>query len=183
MFRTFVAVFVLTSAALAQPIGVGLKVGGLLNDVLTNRNFPTFAPFSAEAHRYILGPYVELRIPEGLSVEANALYRQYDFTTAGVTNRVGAWEFPLLLKHKLFGSPIRPYFEGGLAIGALSGAAGTPYNHRVNYGIVAGGGVEVKALFLRVSPEIRYNGWAFRYFDANAQSSRNQVELLVGIGF
>jgi hypothetical protein len=183
MVKTFSMILVLAGMAAAQPVGAGLKVGGILNDVLKVQNFPTFAVFNAEAHRHIIGPYVELRLPFGMAVEVDALYRNYSFTNAATKASVGSWEFPLLLKHKMLAGPIKPYFEGGLSFNRLSDVAGVSINHLTNYGIVAGGGVELHLLVLKISPEVRYNGWVFRGFDGLAQSSRNQVSLLVGIGF
>src|SRR5436309_87001 len=98
MLKTFSMLLVFAGLACAQPVGAGLKVGGLLTDALTVRNVPTLAAFTAEGHRYIVGPYVELRLPFQLAVEVDALYRNYDFMNAGVNSGVGSWEFPMLLK-------------------------------------------------------------------------------------
>ena len=49
-----------------------------------------------------------------------------------------------------------------------------------------GAGVEIHALLLRISPEIRYEGFAFRTFNSIGdalQSNRNQALFLVGISF
>ena len=183
MLKTFSMLFVMTGFAAAQPVGAGIKVGGLLNDILKVQSIPTFATFSAEANRLEVGPYVEIRLPAGMAVEADALYHSYAFSNAGIASTVRAWEFPLLLKHKLLAGPIKPYFEGGVSIGRLFNLQSVPNNHLTNYGVVVGGGVELHLLFFRLSPELRYNGWALRNFDSLAQSTRNQVSLLVGIGF
>jgi hypothetical protein len=183
MVKTFSMLFVLTGWAAAQPVGGGLKVGGVLTDVLKVQNFPTFAQFSAEGHRHIVGPYVELRLPFQMAVEVDALYRNYSFTNAGSSSSVGSWEFPMLLKHKMLAGPVKPYFEGGLSFNRLSDVKTVSINHLNNFGIVAGGGVELHLLVLKISPEVRYNGWIFRGFDGLAQSNRNQLSLMVGIGF
>ena len=181
MLKTFSILFVLAGISAAQPVGAGLKVGGVLNDVLTVSNSPTLAAFTAEAHRYIVGPYVEIRLPAQMAVEVDALYRNYSFTNAGTGASIGSWEFPMLLKHKILPGPVKPYFEGGLSFNHLSGILSVA--HATNYGIVAGGGVELHLLALKISPEVRYNGWVFHGFDGLAQSSRNQFSALVGIGF
>ena len=118
-----------------------------------------------------------------MAVEVDALYRNYDFMNAGVNSGVGSWEFPMLLKHKILAGPVKPYFEGGLSFNHLSDVKTVSINHLNNYGIVAGGGVELHLLVLKISPEVRYNGWIFRGFDGLAQSNRNQISFLVGIGF
>jgi hypothetical protein len=183
MVKTFSTLLVLAGLAAAQPVGAGLKVGGLLNEVLSLSNSATLVPFTAEAHRYIVGPYFELRLPFQMAVEVDALYRNYDFRNGAASTGVSSWEFPMLLKHKILAGPVKPYFEGGLSFNRLADVKNVSINHLTNYGIVAGGGVELHLLVLKISPEVRYNGWIFRSFDGLAQSHRNQVSLLVGIGF
>jgi len=55
-----------------------------------------------------------------------------------------------------------------------------------NHGFVIGGGVDIKLLLLRVSPEIRYTRWgqdaAVNSFPG-AISNVNQAEFLVGLSF
>src|SRR5258708_37936358 len=109
MIKTFWALLVFSGLAAAQPVGAGLKVGSLLTDVLSVRGVPTFAQYNAEAHRYIVGGYVELRLPAQMAVEVDALYRNYAFTIAGGSPTVNSWEFPMLLKHKMLPGPVKPY--------------------------------------------------------------------------
>ena len=59
-------------------------------------------------------------------------------------------------------------------------------NHRTNTGVVLGAGIELKVLHLRISPEVRYEGWTVKNFESPTslpQSNRNQASVLVGIGF
>jgi hypothetical protein len=71
-----------------------------------------------------------------------------------------------------------------LSFSRLSDIDLTSLNHRTNYGVVAGAGVEFNLFLVKVSPEIRYNGWAFRNFDGSQlQSNRNQLTVLFGFGF
>lgn len=190
MTRTFLAIVVSgllgASVAFAQPLGAGLKIGAPLTSAFTNRTFPSaspFAPFSASSSDYTIGPYVELRLPYQMAIEADALYRKYEFSNAGIGSSTSNWEFPIVLKHK-FGPPlVKPYFEGGLSFSHLSDIKTVSVNHFSNYGIVVGGGVQVNVLLLKISPEIRYTGWWFKNFDGLAESKRNQVVFLVGFGF
>ena len=187
MRKTFLVLFVLTVSAVAQPIGVGIKAGVPLNDLYKLGNVQTllpFAAFRAEAQRYTVGPYLEIRLPARMSVEIDALYRQHDFLTGIGASTTNSWEFPVVLKHKLSSGLVRPYFEGGLAFSRLSDLKAVSFNHLSNYGVVAGGGVEFNFLLLKVSPEVRYTGWGFRNLDnPAAQSRRNQFAFLVGFGF
>ena len=55
-------------------------------------------------------------------------------------------------------------------------------------GFTIGGGVEIKALLLRVTPEIRYTRWSTQHFNApifngSLGSNLNQAEFLVGFTF
>jgi opacity protein-like surface antigen len=181
-----------TAAALAEsPFGFGLKAGVPVSDALSTTPSGAINYFQS-THRYTIGPYAEFRLPSGFSVELDALYRSYDYgQPAGdfLQSRsvsVGAWEFPLLAKKSLFGGPIQPYIEGGVALSHLSVNDVLELNHRNNYGIVLGAGLSLHLGSIRVTPEIRYNGWAFQNFSSpfgNLHSNRNQATVLVGIGF
>jgi opacity protein-like surface antigen len=187
--KTFLFVSVFVSASTAQPFSAGLKVGAPLTDALKTSTVSGFAQAAASTHRYAIGPYVELRLPFRFSLEVDALYRSYEYRLApgAATTSVGTWEFPFLAKYKLLKGPVKPYVEGGLVFSRLTGIKDlVELNHRANYGISLGAGVEIHALVLRVSPEIRYDGFAFRNFDSLGgalHSNRNQAMFLVGIGF
>jgi opacity protein-like surface antigen len=181
-----------TAAALAQsPFGFGIKAGVPLNDALATTPGGAINYFQS-THRYTIGPYGEFRLPSGFSVELDALYRSYDYGQSGnkavipQSVSAGVWEFPLLAKKSLFGGPIQPYIEGGVALSHLSVNDVVELNHRNNYGIVLGAGLSLHLGGVRVTPEIRYNGWAFQSFSSpfgGLNSNRNQATVLVGIGF
>jgi opacity protein-like surface antigen len=191
MRKTFFLFLVAIAPLLAQPFGFGLKAGVPLNDALSaDPSAPI--PYIENTHRYVIGPFVEVRLPGRYSVEVDALYRSYDYRQLPgdflVLRSVspGAWEFPVLARKALFGGPIQPYIEGGVALSHLSVADVVELNHRSNYGIVLGAGVSLHLGLFRIAPELRYNGWAFKDFDSptgSLQSNRNQVAVLVGIGF
>ena len=74
-----------------------------------------------------------LRLPFGLGVEADILYRHFSFGSSlslianyqtGKTT-TGAWEFPLLAKYRFKGKVFRPYIDGGVAWDKLSGVTST----------------------------------------------------------
>jgi hypothetical protein len=79
---------------------------------------------------------------------------------------------------------VKPYIEGGLVLSHLTGS---DFNvaHASNYGITLGAGIEIHAPVLRISPEIRYDGFFLHDFTSNSfvQSNHNQAMVLVGIGF
>ena len=176
MLKTLSALFVLSMAAYAQPLGVGLKLGVPATDAFKVIQ----AQSIADAQNLVWGPYLDLHLPGGNSVETDALRRKYDFLAGGTGS---SWEFPVVLKHRIGTGMVRPYFEGGAAFSRLSDISLATLKHRQNYGLVVGGGVEIKFLFFKLSPEVRYTSWAVRNFDGGLQSNRNQVAILMGFGF
>lgn len=192
MIKTFLLIFVLVSAASAGPISAGLKIGGPLTEALT-----TQPPYLDTSGILVIGPTVELNLPFGFGIELDALYRRYkyDVSPAFLSGpaSAGSWEFPLLAKFRLTGGPLRPYVVGGPTFGRLydlkQGLTTNPLElrHRSNVGLTLGAGLEVRAIVIRISPEIRWTGWANRYFDQNdpgrLQFNRNQATFLVGITF
>jgi hypothetical protein len=185
LVKTFISLLVFSGFVHAQTFGAGVKLGVPATDAYKVFPFPKPGTvFTAGQPRYTFGPYVELRLPAGMAVEVDALYRNYDFVSAGVPTSAGSWEFPVLLKHRIFLPVVKPFFEGGVSFSKLSDLSGLSVNHQSNYGIVVGGGVEFHLLLIKVSPEIRYTGWAFRNFDSDLlQTKRNQFTVLFGIGF
>ncbi len=174
--QTFLCSVVFGGLAYAQPVGAGLKIGVPFTDAFQ----PSVATLTASSNSYTLGPYVEVRLPLHLSVEADALYRGLHFGSAST----GQWDFPIVAKYKLLKGPIKPYIEGGLDFSHLSDAKNfLVANHNSNFGIVLGAGVEIHALVLRISPEVRYEGDALKNFTGIVNTNRNQVAFLVGIGF
>ena len=180
------------SVALAQPIGAGVKVGLPLTDFLNTVNGQT----SSTTNRYLVGPMIELRLPAGLGVEFNALYRHFDYTNVvgSTVNAVtstgssGAWEFPLVAKYKFHSHIVRPYVEAGVAWDTLSGvtnAVGITSQKNTVMGAVLGGGIDIHPIFIHISPEIRYTRWTSQHFNVSGilHSNQDQVEFLVGITF
>jgi hypothetical protein len=146
----------------------------------------------SSSKNYVVGPMIELRLPLGLSVEADALYRPLDLTTdtrvvpqppIHFSSDLSSWEFPILGKYRFLHVPVlSPYVEAGPIFRAV-GASGS---YLSNQGFAIGGGVDIKLVLLRVSPEIRYSRWGK---DATvtgflaAPSNINQAEFLIGVSF
>lgn len=175
MAKTFLGILFFSCVAWAQPLGVGLKLGVPATDAFKVIQ----AQSIANAQNLVWGPYLELNLPGGNSVEIDALRRKYTFGTLGTNS----WEFPVVLKHRIGSGMARPYFEGGAAFSRLSDISLSTLKHRQNYGLVVGGGVEIKFLFLKLSPEVRYTTWAVRNFDGSLQTNRKQLAVLMGFGF
>jgi len=186
MFKTFCAFFVLAAAAHSQPISVGLKFGVPLSDAFSVQS-PNPFQYVAETRRYTVGPYLDLRLPARVALEIDALYKSYEYRVAGSSISASSWEFPVLAKYKFLPGPLQPYIEGGIAFSRLTDVPQViELNNKNNFGVVAGAGVEFRLRFVRISPEIRYNGWSRRFFDGPGnylQSNRNQAAVSVGVSF
>src|ERR1700684_686219 len=183
-FQTFLYSFVFTGLAHAQPAVAGLKIAVPFPDAFKTQPYPTVATLTASSNSYTLGPFVEVRLPLHLSVEADALYSGLHFNNLTGSASTGQWDFPIVAKYKLLKGPIKPYVEGGLDFSHLSDAKNfLVANHNSNFGIVLGAGVEIHALVMRISPEIRYEGDALKNFTGIVNTNRNQLAFLVGIGF
>jgi hypothetical protein len=194
----------LCSAAsiLAQPFSAGIKAGVPLSDFVNATQSGTF-DYTSQTQRYIFGGTAELRLPLGFAVEFDALYRHLQYSASGniagilTTGKTTAsnWEFPLLLKYRFAFPVVRPYVDGGVAWDSLSGVsqaitqgATNPFEVKNNgaTGFVLGGGIDIHAVFLHISPELRYTRWfSTPITDATGllQSGQNQAEFLVGFTF
>src|SRR6516164_6620487 len=216
--RPSLLLIAVASTAFAQPFSVGVKAGLPLRGFFHVVNTGTFGYFST-TNRYIVGPMAEFRLPFGLGVEFDALYRHLQFTRidTGVTLLIhsltesGAWEFPLLAKYRFPTKVVRPYVEAGVTWDTLSGVSQTTtvtivstqtqtssntsspaelHKNTVS-GSVVGGGVDIHALILHISPEVSYTVWGdphFRFLPSPTgsiwiESNQHQVEFLVGITF
>ena len=160
-------------------------------------------------NRYIVGPTAELRLPFGLGVEIDALYRHFNYHSStslvdlSTLRATGSdWEFPLLLKYRFHFPVVRPYVDAGAAWDTLTGlnqtisevcrvslsTSSTPMELKKNttMGFVLGAGVDVHAIFLHISPEFRYTRWNSAQIGDAARllhSNLNQAEFLMGITF
>jgi len=197
--------------AFSQPFTFGAKLGVPAEQFLNTVESPTIG-FSSYTNRYLVGPTAELRLPFGLGIEADALYRHYNFQSAGsispagstltTKGSTGAWEFPLLAKYRLPLKLARPFVDAGVAWDTLQGFWQSvtvvspvpilpPANlnqptHNTTTGVVVGGGIDIKVPYVHVSPEVRYTHWGTQHFLSSTggfSSNQNQAEVMVGITF
>jgi hypothetical protein len=172
------------ACAAAQPFGAGIKAGIPLTDFIDAAQSGTIR-YSTVLNRYVFGVEGELRLPFGLGVEIDALYRHMNFAVNGIATTSSAWEFPLLAKYRFKAPVARPFVDAGVAWDTLSGLtqAAQLKKNTVN-GIVFGGGLDVHLLVIHITPEIRYTHWGSQHFDLSGLSSnQNQAEFLVGFTF
>ena len=190
----------------AQPFNIGVKGGvGLTNDLGGTTG-------TSESKRYVVGPMLTARLPLGLRMEFDALYRRVGFRTLIGTNigtvvegdRGNSWEFPMLVRRTLW----RGLYAGvGYVPRVISGrahliSAQSPFPPAVVYqeyflpgswdtthGVAAEAGIEMRAGPLQIVPEIRYIHWnqpALNIQQPHGQfavSPQDKVDVLVGITF
>jgi len=189
-----------TWSASAQLISGGIRGGLPLTDFYQAVS-SSGATLSSTSTRFIVGPTIELHLPGGFGLEADALYRHFDYRASvnlidslvnlGASN---GWEFPLLLKYRLPGPFVRPFLDAGVAFDRWSGfkqlqvlAVTTKSDvSGTNTGFVAGAGIELHTPLIRLSPEIRYTRWgasSITDLSGALRSNQNQVEVLVGLTF
>jgi opacity protein-like surface antigen len=188
-----------TSAAFGQ-ISFGLRGGVPLTDFyhLVSSGGATFQSGST---RFILGPTIEVHLPAGFGIEADALYRHFSYNATGTladtsvnTKANSAWEFPLLIKYRVPTPVVRPFLDAGFAFDRWSGvkqitnAVGLTKSDvsGVNTGVVLGGGLELKLPFIKISPEIRFTRWGAKNISdlgGVLHLNQNQAEFLIGLTF
>ena len=209
IMRTLPLLLLGAVAASSQPFSAGLKLGTPLTDFFnTVQNSSSSVP-----NRYIIGLTAELHLPASFALEGDVLFRHLNFVdqflsapTTTTTDRAtsSAWEFPILLKYRFHAPLVRPYVDAGVAWDPLSGLTDTvtqtvlhfspttsnsskpsSLTHNTTMGFVLGGGVDIHALVIHISPEIRYTRWGSSHFNLSGilASNQNQAEFLVGITF
>ena len=209
------------ASAFAQPVTFGVRAGEPLTDFVSTVQSQNFigalgrmVDFTSNTRPYVLGATVEVRLPAGLGLELDALYRRLNYSGADVTSTTqvsaisstsaNAWEFPLLLKYRFGPKIVRPYVDAGFAWDTLSGlkqsirqtiatitsssttSSPADLNKKGTSGFVLGAGLDIHAVLVHISPEVRYTRWNSAHFSNPAglvESNQNQAEFLVGITF
>jgi opacity protein-like surface antigen len=184
--------FLSAVAAFSQPFSFGVKGGMPMTDFLSAVRTQNFTS-TTTTNRYIIGPTAELRLPFGLGVEVDALYRHFSFGSSGGISGItstfttsdtsgGTWEFPILAKYRFHGEFVRPFVVGGVSWDKLSGLSQTvtrvvanisnttttsdPFELRndTTRGFVLGAGLDVKVLLIHIAPEVRFTRWGAKHF-------------------
>lgn len=154
-------------------------LGGVPFNDLTSGNYNT----ADKSGKYTLGPTVQLGLPLGFRLEADALYRPLGI--AGAT--AAQWRFPVLAQYRFSTPLLKPFVEAGYSydhvnLNVTRATAPTSLSVSSHSGFVVGAGVDIKLLFLRVSPEIRYTHDTGAAKVGNLLNT-NQAEILVGLRF
>ena len=181
--------------AFSQPFSFGVKAGGPLTDFVDAASGNTasgFLDFATHTNRYIVGVTGELRLPFGLGVEVDALYRHVNYqSTSGAVDAItkanntgNAFEFPIMGKYRFGTKVIHPFVDAGVAFDTLQGlkqaittavagstnstnsSTSTPSQQQntTTRGFVTGAGLDFHFLVIHIQPEIRYTRWGAQHF-------------------
>ena len=194
---------VMSSSGVFAQVSFGVRGGVPFTDFFHAVSNPG-ETFESNSTRFILGPSVELHLPAGIGLEADALYRHFQYNAS--YNQIdvlvkstanSSWEFPLLVKYRAPGPFVRPYVDGGVAWDRWSGVKqitqipniGRLTNSSVsgiNTGFVLGAGIELHLPVIKLSPEVRYTRWGAKNITdlgGALRSNQNQAEFLLGVTF
>ncbi len=177
--KGLVLALLLTGGLCAQHLGYGIVGGVPFNDVLSGSSIGTIE----ESGRFAIGPMVELRLPI-VAVEADALYHGDSYTLqsngVGTSGSGSTWQFPIVGKVRMPATPIiKPYAEAGIALREFtSGSFQIDSNSKK--GFVLGAGIDIHAIVLHITPELRYTHWGSESGPL-LQANQSQFEFLVGI--
>lgn len=178
-------------SAFGQTVSFGIRAGVPFTDAYspaTMTSGSAFVKTFSDSKEYLVGPMVELHLPLGFSVEADALYhplslaQEINTGTAVFHNStiIHSWEFPIVAKYRFLQLPlIKPYVEAGPSFRTVSAS------YFSSSGITIGAGVELKLARIRIEPELRYTRWGAdaQIVNGFAPSNINQAQLLVGLMF
>ena len=173
------------SAMPSFAIGLGVRGGLPFGDAFESLRTGNFE--YKGRNRFVIGPTLEIRLPLGLGVNLDFLYRRYQFEaiTNGQTNTFGGGQFeiPIMLRYRFPGIIARPFIAGGPVWSTITGINST----RNTTGLAFGAGFDIGVPLLHITPELRYTR---RFQDtivtgpvAPLKSLSNQIDLLVGFTF
>ncbi len=188
--RCGVLLFLLLTCGGAQNLSVGFAGGGASTKAFEtiNAGVPDSITSYSQSKDYVVGVMLEYGLAGGLSLEADALYRELHLTVAfvepsrvlyGVSpSPVVTWELPVMAKYRFHGSKVGPFVEAGPAFRPTTNLNASPSH----YGVAAGVGLATWWKQFEITPMVRYTRWTHeRRLENLAESDSNQVELLVGV--
>ena len=163
--------------AWSQHLGFGIKVGAPFTDVISSSSIGSIT----ESGRFTIGPMAEFQLPF-IGFEADALYHADSYRLQSNTTSTQAsgssWQFPIVGKVRLPATPIlKPYGEAGVSFRKFTSSSDLDSNSKK--GFVLGAGLDIHAIILHITPELRYTHWGSRS-SLFLRASGNQFEFLVG---
>jgi len=187
LLRCGVLPFLLLTCGGAQNLSVGFAAGGASTNAFEtiNAGVPDIITSYSQSKDYVVGVMLEYGFAGGLSLEADALYRELHLTVAfvepsrvlyGVSpSPVVTWELPVMAKYRFHGSKVGPFVEAGPAFRPTTNLNASPSH----YGVAAGVGLATRWKQFEITPMVRYTRWTHdRRLENLAKSDSDQVELL-----
>ena len=160
----------------AQHLSYGLKIGAPLTDIVEGKG-----NVAASTTRLTFGPMLDIRLPLGLGIEVDALYKRFSANSGSGSQSAASWDFPVLGKYRLPGIIARPYVEAGYTFNKLNSIAAFKLESRK--GLLLGVGLDVGLSKVHLAPEIRYTRFTQKTSFLSLIPNVNQAEFLVGISF
>jgi hypothetical protein len=194
----------MVASAWAQTFSFGLR-GGVPVSNLADAD----RGLKAETDRYVVGPTVEIVFPRSWAVSVDLLYQRARFgvsTPAAPAATAHRLQLPILLRRG-FSVRARPFVGAGMVFnrfftveGAMECARGpfgeqfyciggtsvAELRHRGTHGFVVSSGLQFRAKFVCLEPEVRVAHWADRNFGVSGsplRSNLTEAEALVGVRF
>jgi hypothetical protein len=187
----FLALWFFVPCSNAQRVSIGVVGGAALTDAFPQQTYSTSGPFVgirtySPFKDYVVGARVLVRVTDRWSLLADGLYREMQGTWAallddGTLNSVSpspvvTWEIPVLARYSLGGRRMRPFLEAGPSFRAIGNRNSDPSA----YGLTTGAGVQLRAGWFSIAPQVRYTRWAADS-EQRSRTGRNQVEVLLGL--
>jgi hypothetical protein len=167
-------------SASSQHVSLGVK-GGFPFTYSMNTTNVVDLKVDSSSREFIAGGTAEVSLPFGVSVEGDFLYHPFNIRTTGFvlppTNvtTYTVFEIPILAKLRFGRGLARPYVEAGPEFRTHPGSLSISHD-----GFAVGGGLELKLLLIKVSPEVRFTHWASGSLTG---TNDNQAAVLVGLSF
>ena len=174
--KQFILLMVFSASLNAQHLSYGIKAGAPITDVVEGKG-----NVAASTTRLTIGPMFDIRLPLGLGIEVDALYKRFSANSGSGAQSAGSWDFPILGKYRMPGIVARPYVEAGVTFNKLGDIAAFKLENRK--GFVMGVGLDVGLAKVHIAPEIRYTRYNQKTTLLSLIPNANQAELLVGISF
>jgi hypothetical protein len=208
--KLFFLILCCCGPTLAQRFSVGVEGGLPLTSTSdTGQEDARYGGQTAfQIKRYTVGPTIEIGLPFGLRVEADALYKHalqdLFYGPAPTGNlvqeaiRMNIWEIPLLLKYQWKTHGLQPFAAAGSTLRrvedldidevVIPDVPNYPNTRQqftvssgepIRYGVTFGAGLIWKLSVLRLEPELRYTHWTAKHWMATTE----QIEFLLGVKF
>ena len=103
--RIFCLLFLAATLEAQLPISIGIKAGGVLNQISVPRTLNEIFPLKG-------GPYIELSLPFLPIIESGVMFENYNSPSGSLL----VYQVPLLVKKRFNAIAIKPFVAGGATV-------------------------------------------------------------------